>query len=142
MIAMFWIKTLHIFFVVSWFAGLFYLPRLFVNLALVPQPGGERDRLLLMAGKLYRFTRLLSVGVLAFGVWLWIGYEIGRGQGWMHAKLTLVAGLLVFQHVCGRQLAQLRAGAGTHTHVWYRWFNEIPTVLLFAVIALVVLKPF
>jgi protoporphyrinogen IX oxidase len=140
--ALLWIKTLHIFFVVSWFAGLFYLPRIFVNLALVAAPGAERDRLLLMAGKLFRFTNLLSAGAVAFGIWLWFGFGIGIGQGWIHAKLALVVCLLIYQHLCGRQLAELRAGASSHSHVWYRWFNEIPTVLLFAIVALVVLKPF
>jgi len=139
---MYWIKALHIFFVVSWFAGLFYLPRIFVNLAMIPEAGAERDRLLLMAGKLYRFTKLLSVGALLFGMWLWLGYEFGAGQAWMHAKLTLVALLVVFQFLCGRELAALRAGGSRRTHVWFRWFNEVPTVLLLAIVLLVVVKPF
>lgn len=137
-----WVKTLHVFFVVGWFAGLFYLPRIFVNLAQVEASGAERDRLLLMATKLYRFANLLSVAVLIFGIWLWLGYGVGRGQGWIHAKLVVVVGLLAFQHVCGRQLARLREGRNRHSHVWFRWFNEIPTVLLFAAVALVVVKPF
>jgi len=139
---MLWVKALHVFFVVGWFAGLFYLPRIFVNLAQITTAGAERDRLLLMAAKLYRFTKLLSVAVLIFGVWLWIGYGIGRGQAWIHAKLALVLGLFAFQHVCGRELANLRAGRNSHSHIWFRWFNEIPTVLLLAVVLLVVVKPF
>ena len=139
---MLWVKALHVFFVVGWFAGLFYLPRIFVNLAMVPLPGAERDRLLLMAAKLYRFAKLLSVAVLVFGLWLWLGFGIGRGQGWIHVKLVLVVLLLAFQYVCGRELASLNAGRNNHSHAWFRWFNEIPTVLLFAVVVLVTLKPF
>ncbi len=90
---MLWIKALHIVFIASWFAGLFYLPRIFVNLAMV-EPGSvaERERLLLMAYKLYRFMTLLAVPALGLGLWLWLGYGIGRGpgQGWMHAKLAVV----------------------------------------------------
>jgi putative membrane protein len=139
---MLWVKSLHIFFVVSWFAGLFYLPRIFVNLALVPEPGAERDRLLRMAGKLYRFSRLLEGGALVFGLWLWLGYGIGSGQAWMHAKLLLVVLLVGFQHACGAQLRGLRSGANTRSHVWFRWFNEVPTILLLAIVVLVVVKPF
>ena len=95
---MLWIKSLHIVFVASWFAGLFYLPRIFVNLAMVPPDSeAEYERLMLMARKLMRFTTLLAVPALAFGIWLWMGYGIGwgPGNGWMHAKLTVVARVLV-----------------------------------------------
>ncbi len=139
---MLWIKSLHIFFVTGWFAGLFYLPRIFVNLAMVPTPGAERDRLLLMARKLYRFSLILMVAALLFGLWLWLGYGIGAGQGWIHAKVSLVVVLVIFQFLCGRQLASLRAGANARSHVWFRWFNEIPTLLLIAIVVLVVVKPF
>jgi len=139
---MLWVKTLHVFFVVGWFAGLFYLPRIFVNLAMVTLPGAERDRLLLMAAKLYRFTKILSVAALVFGLWLWLGYGIGQGQGWIHVKLALVAALLAFQFVCGRELARLQAERNNHSHTWFRWFNEIPTLLLFAIVVLVIVKPF
>ena len=142
-----WVKTLHIVFVTSWFAGLFYLPRIFVNIAMVdagsPPPGDpERARLILMAGKLYRFMGPLMVLALVFGLWLWLGYGIGAGQGWMHLKLLLVIGLLVYHHVCGRMLRALRAGPGARGHVWYRWFNEAPVLILLVVVALVVIKPF
>lgn len=139
---MLWVKALHVFFVVGWFAGLFYLPRIFVNLATVTSPGLERDRLLLMATKLYRFTKILSVAALVFGLWLWLGFGIGQGQGWIHAKLVLVVGLLTYQYICGRELTSLLAGRNNHSHIWFRWFNEIPTVLLLAVVVLVVVKPF
>ena len=99
---MLWIKALHIVFIASWFAGLFYLPRIFVNLAMVP-PGSvaERERLLLMARKLYRFMMPLAVLALALGLWLWLGYGIGRGpgNGWMHAKLAIV--VLLIGYTCG-----------------------------------------
>jgi len=139
---MLWVKALHVFFVVGWFAGLFYLPRLFVNLAMVTSPGAERDRLLLMAKKLYRFTKMLSVAVLVFGLWLWLGYGIGQGQGWIHVKLAFVVALFMYQYLCGRELASLQAGRNSHSHAWFRWFNEIPTVLLLGVVVLVVVKPF
>jgi protoporphyrinogen IX oxidase len=139
---MLWIKSLHIVFVTSWFAGLFYLPRIFVNLAQVDTAGAERDRLLLMAGKLYRFMTPLAVLALVFGLWLWLGYGIGRGQGWMHAKLALVVVLLGYHHVCGRLLKQFRAGSQRRSHVWFRWFNEAPVLVLLVTVVLVVVKPF
>ena len=136
-----WIKALHIVFVTSWFAGLFYLPRIFVNLAMVPaDSAAERERLLLMAGKLYRFMTPLAVLALVFGLWLWLGY--GVTGGWMHAKLALVVLLIGYHHVCGRLLKQFRAGTNTRSHVWFRWFNEAPVLVLFAVVILVVVKPF
>lgn len=142
---MLWVKAFHIVFVASWFAGLFYLPRIFVNLALVP-PGSqaERDRLLLMARKLLRFTTLLAVPALALGLWLWLGYGIGRGpgNGWMHAKLAAVALTLGYHHACARLLRRLEAGTDGHGHRWYRWFNELPVLLLLAAVILVVVKPF
>jgi protoporphyrinogen IX oxidase len=137
-----WIKALHIVLVVSWFAGLFYLPRIFVNLAMVPQPGAERDRLLLMARKLYRFITPIALLALAFGLWLWLGAGIGRGQGWMHAKLLVVAALVIYHRECGRILAAFERNAMPRSHVWFRWFNELPVLLLLAAVILVVVKPF
>ena len=102
---MLWIKSLHIVFIVSWFAGLFYLPRILVNLAQENDPT-SRERLLLMARKLYRFMTLLALPALAFGLWLWLGYGIGQGphSGWLHAKLTLVLVLIGYHHACGSLL--------------------------------------
>lgn len=135
------IKALHIIFVTSWFAGLFYLPRIYVNLAMVPADStAERDRLLLMARKLYRFMTPLAVLALVFGLWLWLGY--GVGGGWMHAKLLLVLGLIGYHLYCGRLLRGFVAGTVTRSHVWFRWFNEAPVLTLFVVVFLVVLKPF
>lgn len=142
---MLWLKSFHIVFVASWFAGLFYLPRIFVNLALVPADStAERTRLLLMARKLLRFTTLLAIPALVLGAWLWLGYGIGRGpgNGWMHAKLLVVLLALAYHHVCARLLRQWEAGAVRRSHVWFRWFNEIPVLLLVVAVVLVVVKPF
>ncbi len=142
---MLWVKSLHIVFVASWFAGLFYLPRIFVNLAMVaPGSVAERDRLLLMARKLLRFTTILAVPALGFGLWLWLGYGIGRGSGngWMHAKLGIVMLVLGYHHACGVMLKKLVLGQSPRSHVWYRWFNELPVLLLLIAVILVVVKPF
>jgi protoporphyrinogen IX oxidase len=140
---MLWVKALHIVFVASWFAGLFYLPRIYVNLAMVaPGSAAERDRLLLMARKLLRFTTLLAVPALAFGLWLWLGYGIGRGSGWMHAKLAVVLLVIGYHHACAVMLRKFAAGAPARSHRWYRWFNELPVLLLLAAVVLVVVKPF
>ena len=139
-----WVKALHIVFVTSWFAGLFYLPRIFVNLAMVEGDGAERDRLLLMARKLWRFMQPLMLLALGLGLWLWLGYGVGMGpgSGWMHAKLAFVVVLLGYHHACGRLLARFAAGANRRSHVWFRWFNEVPVLVLLAVCVLVVVKPF
>ena len=142
---MLWIKSLHIVFIASWFAGLFYLPRILVNLAQVP-PGSEaeRARLLLMARKLLRFTTILAVPAVLLGAWLWMGYGIGRGpgNGWMHAKLALVVLAIGYHHGCGVLLRRFVAGTNRRSHVFYRWFNEVPVILLLAIVILVVVKPF
>lgn len=140
---MLWVKAFHIVFVASWFAGLFYLPRIFVNLAMVPEGSrAERDRLLLMARKLYRFTSLLAVPALGLGLWLWLGYHVGRGSGWLHVKLGVVALVIAYHGMCGRLLQRFEAGEGTRGHVWFRWFNELPVLLLIAAVVLAVVKPF
>ena len=142
---MLWIKSFHIVFVASWFAGLFYLPRIFVNLAMVtPGSLAERERLLLMARKLMRFTTLLAVPAVALGLWLWAGYGIGWGRehGWMHAKLTLVLLVLGYHHACGVMLRKFEADTIQRSHVWFRWFNEVPVLMLVAIVVLVVVKPF
>ncbi|OSZ71719.1 CopD family protein [Hydrogenophaga sp. IBVHS1] len=142
---MLWVKSFHIVFVVSWFAGLFYLPRIFVNLAMVPPESvAERERLLVMARKLMRFTHILAVPALALGLWLWLGYGIGKGpgNGWMHAKLAFVLLILGYHHACVGLLRRFEQGGNRRSHVWYRWFNEAPVVLLVVVVVLVVVKPF
>jgi putative membrane protein len=142
---MLWVKSLHIVFVASWFAGLFYLPRIFVNLAMVPAGSvAERERLLLMAGKLMRFTTMLAVPALVFGFWLWLGYGIGRGpgNGWLHAKLAVVLLVLGYHHACWLLLKRFRRDDNRRGHVWFRWFNEVPVLLLLVAVVLVVVKPF
>lgn len=140
---MLWIKSLHIVFIASWFAGLFYLPRIFVNLAQVPADSvAERDRLLGMGGRLLRFTTLLMPLALLFGGWLFLGYGIGRGDGWMHAKLFVVLLALGYHHACWSLLRKFRAGRNQRSARWYRFFNEVPVLLLLAAVILAVVKPF
>ncbi len=140
---MLWVKAFHIVFVASWFAGLFYLPRIFVNLAMETNTAA-RQRLLLMAHKLYRFMTLLAAPALGFGIWLWVGYRIGQGpgNGWMSAKLVLVLLLLGYHHACWHVLKKFELGTNHYSHVFYRWFNEVPVLILTAVAILVVVKPF
>ena len=135
------LKALHISLVVAWFAGLFYLPRIFVNLAMVaPDSIAERERLLLMANKLYRFMTPLGVLAVAFGLWLWLGY--GFSGGWLHVKTTLVGLLVIYHWHCGRLLKTFQNGSNTRRHVRFRFYNEMPVIVLFIVVFLVVLKPF
>ena len=140
---MLWVKALHIVFVASWFAGLFYLPRIFVNLALDDNTA-VKARLLLMARKLYLFMSILAVFAVIFGLWLWLGYGIGKGpgNGWLHAKLTIVVLLIGYHHGCGVLLKKFQQGRNTRSHTWYRWFNEIPVIGLLAAVVLAVVKPF
>jgi protoporphyrinogen IX oxidase len=142
---MLWVKSFHIVFVASWFAGLFYLPRIFVNLAMVPTGStAERERLLLMARKLLRFTTMIAIPALGFGLWLWLGYGIGRETGfdWLGAKLVVVVLAVGYHHACARVLRRFQSNENTRSHVWYRWFNEIPVLLLLAAVVLAVVKPF
>jgi putative membrane protein len=142
---MLWIKSLHIVLVASWFAGLFYLPRIFVNLAMVPSGSvAERARLLLMARKLLRFMTFIAVPAIALGVWLWAGYGIGWGPGnaWMHAKLAAVVLAVAYHHMCSVMLKRFVRGEERHGHIWYRWFNEAPVILMLVIVCLVVMKPF
>jgi putative membrane protein len=136
---MLWVRAFHIIFVTSWFAGLFYLPRLFVNHAMETSPAALA-RLELMEHKLYKFMLPLAVLALAFGLWLWLGF--GITGAWLHAKLVLIAGLVAYHLYCGKLMHDFKAGKNTRSHVWYRWFNEIPVLILFAVVILVVVKPF
>jgi protoporphyrinogen IX oxidase len=136
---MLWIKALHIIFVTSWFAGLFYLPRLFVNHAMETNEA-TLARLELMEHKLYRFMLPLAVLALVFGLWLWLGY--GITGAWLHAKLLLVFGLVAYHAYCGKLMHDFKAGNNSRSHVWYRWFNEIPVLVLLVVTILVVVKPF
>jgi len=136
---MLWIKALHIIFMVTWFAGLFYLPRLFVYHAMTDDRISH-ERFLVMERKLY-WGIMTPGGVLTilFGLWLWFAW--GFTGGWLHAKVALTA-LLVAYHVwCGKLMLDFRAGQNRRSHVWFRWFNEAPTLVLFAAVILVVVKP-
>ena len=140
-----WIKAFHIVFIASWFAGLFYLPRLFVNLVEVGADSHvERERLLLMARRLYRFASVLMVPALALGLVLWLGFGVGRGpgSGWMHAKLVLVLGTLGYHHACRRLLRDFEQMRNRRSARWYRVFNEVTVGLFAATVVLVVVKPF
>ena len=137
---MLWLKSLHIVFVVTWFAGLFYLPRLFVYHAQAEDPV-SRERFKLMERKLYRGIMVPAmVLTLVSGVALWLGF--GFRGGWLQAKLALVALLIAYHVMLRRYLADFARDANRHTHVFYRWLNEAPTVLLVAIVILVVVKPF
>jgi len=136
---MLWVKAFHIIFVVSWFAGLFYLPRIFVNHAMAAEPA-EIARLKLMERKLYRFVTPIGALAIIFGLWLWFGY--GFSGGWLHAKTALVLLLAGYHLYCGHLVKQFAADRNTRSHVFYRWFNEAPVLLLTAIVILVTVKPF
>jgi protoporphyrinogen IX oxidase len=140
-----WIKAFHIVFVASWFSALFYLPRIFVNLATVPADShAERERLLLMARKLYRFASLLMIPAVALGLWLWLGYGIGKGPGnaWLHAKLALVVVAIGYHHSCRTLLKRFEQFTNTRTERWFRFYNEAAVLVFAAIVVLVVVKPF
>lgn len=136
---MLWVKALHIIFVTSWFAGLFYLPRLFVNHAMVTDTATS-ERLKLMEHKLYRFMLPLALLAVGFGFWLWFGY--GITGGWLHAKLVFVAALVAYHLYCGKLANDFRHDKNQRSHVWYRWFNELPVIMLCIIVILVEVKPF
>jgi putative membrane protein len=134
------VKSLHIVFMVTWMAGLFYLPRLFVYHA----QADDRisiERFKIMERKLFwGITTPGGVLTIVFGLWMWLGWFKGEGL-WLHAKLALVALLVVYHAWCGKLMLDFRQERNTRSHVWYRWFNEIPTVILVAIVLLVVIKP-
>jgi putative membrane protein len=139
-----WVKALHLVFVASWFAGLFYLPRIFVNLAQVPSDShAERERLLLMARKLYRFASLLMVVALVLGLAL-AGMEPAwfRGHYWLHAKLLLVIVAIGYHHMCRSLLRSFEKLENRRRERWFRVFNEMSVLLFAAIVILVVVKPF
>ncbi|HEY4997870.1 MAG TPA: protoporphyrinogen oxidase HemJ [Usitatibacter sp.] len=137
---MLWLKALHIIFVVAWFAGLFYLPRLFVYHA-QSSDAVSNERFKVMERKLYRgIMTPCMVLTLGFGVWIWLGY--GFTGGWLHAKLVLVAILVGYHLWLGRLTRDFAADANRRSHVFYRWINEFPLLVLVAIVILVVVKPF
>jgi len=136
---MLWLKALHIVFMVTWFAGLFYLPRLFVYHALAGDSVSQ-ERFKVMERKL--FWGIMTPGAvltIVFGLWLWLAF--GFSGGWLHAKLALSVLLVAYHFWCGKLMLGFRAGRNTRSHLWFRWFNEFPTVVLFAAVFLVVFKP-
>ncbi len=139
---MLWLKALHIIFVVCWFAGLFYLPRIFVYYA-ASDNGETRQQLAIMARKLYRFVTPLMVLALLFGfAMIAMQAQYYLQAGWMWVKLLAVAFLVVYHVQCGRYVRRINADEDHHGHVFYRFFNEVPVLFLFLVVFLVVLKPF
>ena len=139
-----WTKILHIVMVTSWFAGLFYLPRIYVNLAQVDPKGStaEYQRLVGMSQRLYRFMLPLATLAVLTGLVLYVGFGIGMGAGWMHVKLTCVLLLIGYHHGCGRLLRKFADGQRPHSERWFRVFNEGPVILLLIVVAMVIIKPF
>ncbi len=140
---MLWSKAFHIFFVVSWFAGLFYLPRLFVYHAMTDDQA-TRDQLKVMERKLYHFVTPMMW--LTVGLGLWMLYEYAwtawSSMLWLHLKITLVTLLVIYHFYCGHLVRRFAADNNHHSHVWYRWFNEIPVLILLPVVILTVIKPF
>ena len=137
---MLWIKSFHIIFMVTWFAGLFYLPRLFVYHAM-SEDTASRERFKIMERKL--FYGIMSPGAvltIGFGLWLWLGY--GFYGGWLNAKMALVAVLVAYHAYCGKLMVDFKHERNLHSHVFYRWLNELPVVVLIAIILLVELQPF
>jgi putative membrane protein len=137
---MLWVKALHVVFMVTWFAGLFYLPRLFVYHAMTTDGAGS-ERFKIMERKL--FFGIMTPGAvltILFGLWLWLGF--GRTGGWLHAKLALVAILVAYHIYCGKLMFDFKRDTNRHTDLWYRWFNEIPVLLLLAIVVLAIVQPF
>ena len=139
---MLWIKALHIIFMVTWFAGLFYLPRLFVYHADCTDQAGH-DRFIIMERKLFAIMTIGAVLTAVFGFWLlgdyaWAAY---KGSLWLQLKLLLVAGLVAYHVYCHVLVKKFRMGTAKHSHVFYRWINEIPALLLIAIVLLAVVKP-
>lgn len=138
-----WIKAWHLIFMVTWFAGLFYLPRLFVyHAACDDAPGKERFKV--MERKLFVIMTMGAVGTAIFGVWLLVGYawEAFRATGWLHTKLALVAVLIAYHGYCWKLMRDFKHDRNSHGHVFYRWVNEFPVLLLLGIVILVVVKPF
>ncbi|MFT5220985.1 MAG: putative membrane protein [Planctomycetota bacterium] len=140
---MIWVKAFHLIFMVAWFAGLFYLPRLFVNHAM-SDDASVRQQLGIMEVKLYRFITPWMVLTLVFGFWLLAdyGWAAFSSSYWLSLKLALVVVLVAYHFYCGKIIRALANGSSHRSHVWFRWFNEFPVIILFAVVILAVVKPF
>ena len=140
---MIWIKAFHIIFMVAWFAGIFYLPRLFVNHAMAEEED-VKARLALMEGKLYLFITPWMLLTIVFGLWLLFDYAWAAfsHMWWLHLKLVLVVLLIGYHFYCGKIIRDFANGRCQRSHVWFRWFNELPVLILFVVVILAVVKPF
>ena len=138
-----WVKALHVIFMVTWFAGLFYLPRLFVYHA-DADDDASHERFLVMERKLFIIMTIGAALTTVFGIWMLVDYAWAayKGSGWLHAKLLLVGALIVFHLYCLKIMRAFRAHKAGHSHVFYRWINEIPALLLIAIVLLAVVKPF
>jgi putative membrane protein len=137
---MLWVKTFHILFVMSWMAGIFYLPRIFVHFVEGQEAGEQVDRLAIMARKLYGFMTVMMVLALASGLALWLVY--GFAGGWLHVKLLFVVLLMVYHFWARNRMKEMQAGNLDHSGVYYRWANEMPLVLTIVILVMVVVKPF
>ena len=138
--AYFWTKTAHLVFVMAWMGGVFYLPRILVNLAEAGDVPAVRERLVLMGRRLYRFGHVMFGFAFALGLVLWFGFHMSGG--WLHAKLVLVALMLAHYTIAGRWLKGVEAGRPLPSATALRWFNEVPVLLLVAIVFLVLAKPF
>lgn len=139
---MLWIKSLHIIFVVSWYAGLLYLPRLFVYHAQTDDRVG-RERFKVMERKLFAIMTIGGLGAIVFGTWLLLSYwSAYSGGGWLYAKLALVLVLVIYHIYCFHLMRDFRRDCNRHSHLFFRWLNEIPAVIMVVAVVLVVVRPF
>lgn len=134
-----WIKIFHIFFVIGWMAGIFYLPRIFVHFQFGKQEGANVERLKYMGKKLFSFMTI--IGILAIATGLFLLFKFGMNGVWLHVKLTAVFFLIVYHAYCGYLLTKMKKDELPYTHVFYRFFNELPLILLFIILVMVVMRP-
>ncbi|MCB1857557.1 MAG: protoporphyrinogen oxidase HemJ [Gammaproteobacteria bacterium] len=140
---MLWVKAFHIFFMTSWFAGIFYLPRLFVYHAMTTDQA-TNEQLQVMERKLYRFITPIMWMTLGLGLWMLYDYAwtAFASMGWLHTKLVLVLVLMAYHFYCGKLIKEFANHRNRHSHVWYRWFNELPVFILLPIVVLTIVKPF
>jgi len=140
---MLWLKTFHILFMMSWMAGIFYLPRIFVHFVEGKEAGQDVARLAIMAQKLYKFMTIMMMLAIGTGLWLWLQYwPLAEGMGWLHAKLVFVGLMLAYHMWTKKRMLEMQEGHLDHSGVYYRWANEIPLLLVTVILILVVVKPF
>jgi len=137
---MLWLKTFHILFVMSWMAGIFYLPRIFVHFVEGQAAGEQVDRLATMARKLYGFMTVMMVLALGSGLVLWLLY--GFAGTWLHVKLLFVVLLMLYHFWARNRMIEMQTGQLDHGGIYYRWANELPLVLTIVILVMVVVKPF